>query len=121
MSATKNTGERKIPWGDWVARVEAGICASRHGQGNFCRFAFASVPERVILRRRKERFLQGKNKKLKRGEKRRDSTPVPPIGQVEEKGFFERKMPETAKKHAKKERLSTLLFRMSDCGDPNGT
>jgi hypothetical protein len=26
-------------------------------------------------------------------------------------------MPETAKKHAKKERLSTLLFRMSDCGE----
>lgn len=26
-------------------------------------------------------------------------------------------MPEKAKKHAKKERLLTLLFRMSDCGD----
>ena len=50
--------------------------------------------------------------------KGRGATPVPPVRQVEEKGFFERKMPETAKKYAKKERLSTLLFRMSDCGDP---
>lgn len=49
--------------------------------------------------------------------KGRGATPVPPVRQVEEKGFFERKMPETAKKYAKKERLSTLLFRMSDCGE----
>ena len=60
-------------------------------------------------------FFEEPEKKRKKGGEQVPSRPY--IKQYEKDFFSEKcpKQPEKAKKHAKKERLPTLLFRISEC------